>query len=315
MREHFYQRLWFKNLILLLIPTIISVIGIIYSTTTNQTYHAILICITIILMLILLFFVIYFSNFDDNINQKLQELMDKNEDLVNILAHMENDYKTATSEISAISELTEGWSGTINAFARNIKKNGEISDKAWDKVKIVDKICICAKKTIQQYCNNFDNSNISVAYISYIKDQSGEEWVYMSSHSSPIAIRPNACKNRVKLSECIYHYADLIKNKLSDLEIAMNHEEILRIFKRVSNTSDLEKYTQYIAIPLYCKSGQLLGIFQIVTKHDYIIETDDMKMRQFVTDMIIPFANLVVLTDKIYKGLYINPVEINEEVG
>ncbi len=137
----------------------------------------------------------------------------------------------------------------------------------------------------------------------------------MSSHSSPIAIRPNACKNRVKLSECIYHYADLIKNQLSDLEIAMDHEEILRIFKRVSNTSDLEKYTQYIAIPLYCKSGQLLGIFQIVTKHDYIIETDDMKMRQFVTDMIIPFANLVVLTDKIYKGLYINPVEINEEVG
>lgn len=122
MREHVYQRLWFKNLILLLIPTIISAIGIIFSTTTNQTYHVVLICITIILMLILLFFVIYFSNFDDNINQKLQELMDKNEDLVNILAHMENDYKTATSEISAISELTEGWSGTINAFAHNIKR-------------------------------------------------------------------------------------------------------------------------------------------------------------------------------------------------
>lgn len=315
MREHFYQKIWFKNLILLLIPTIISVIGIIYSATTNQIYHTILICIVIMLMLILLIFVIYSSNFEDNISQELQELQGANAYLINILAHMENDYKTATSEISAISELIERWSGTINSFAHNIKKNGRISDKAWDKVKIVDKICICAKNIIQQHCNDFDNSNISVGYVSYIKDQNGEEWIHMSSHSSPIAIRPNACKSRVKLSECIYHYADLIKNQLSDLEIAMNNEEILRIFKRVSNTSDLDKYTQYIAIPLYCKSGQILGIFQVVTKHNYVIETDINKMRQFVTDMIIPFANLVVLTDKIYKGLYINPLEINEEVS
>ena len=105
MREHFYQKIWFKNLILLLIPTIISVIGIIYSATTNQIYHTILICIVIMLMLILLIFVIYSSNFEDNISQELQELQGANAYLINILAHMENDYKTATSEISAISEV------------------------------------------------------------------------------------------------------------------------------------------------------------------------------------------------------------------
>ena len=69
----------------------------------------------------------------------------------------------------------------------------------------------------------------------------------------------------------------------------------MRIFKSVSKTSDLSKYTQYIAIPLYCKSGNLLGVFQIVTKYDYVIETDKQKMIQFINDMIIPFANLIVL--------------------
>lgn len=95
----------------------------------------------------------------------------------------------------------------------------------------------------------------------------------------------------------------------------MDNNEILRILKKVSTTSDLSKYTQYIAISLYCKSGNLSGMFQIVTKYNYIIKTYKQKMIQFITDMIIPFTNLIVLTNKIYKGVYINPQEINEEVS
>ena len=37
-------------------------------------------------------------------------------------------------------------------------------------------------------------------------------------------------------------------------------------------------------------------------------------MQQFVTDNIIPFSNLIVLADKIYKGLYVSPTKINKEV-
>ena len=314
MKEHFYQKTWFKNTILILIPSAISVIGVIISIVTNLIAKIIFIFVAIILMIILIIFVIYSSNFEEKIFQELQEEKDKNFSLTTILAHMENNYKTVTSEVYAFSDMIEKWAGMINSFANNIKENGCVSDKAWNKVKITDAICMSTKNIIQQYCNNFDNSNISVGYISYIQDQSGEEWVHMVSHSSPMSIRPNACKNEVKLSECMYHYADLIRNKLSDVEIAMNNEEILRIFKKVSFASDLSKYTQYIAIPLYCKSGKLLGIFQIVTKHGYIIENDRDKMRQFATDIIIPFSNLIVLTDKIYKGLYTNPIKINKEV-
>lgn len=241
-------------------------------------------------------------------------MKDKNEQLTSILAHMENDYKTVTSEVSTFSEMIEKWAGTINSFANNIKENGYVSDKAWNKIKIIDAICVSTKNIIQQYCNDFNNANISVSYVSYIKDKNDEEWIHMVSHSSGMSFRPNACKCEVKLSDCIYHYADLIRYKLSDFEIAMNNEEILRIFKKVSITSDLSKYTQYIAIPLYCKSGKLLGIFQIVTKYGYIIETDRNKMRTFITDAIIPFSNMIILADKIYKGLYINPIQINKEV-
>lgn len=314
MREHFYQRLWFKNVMLILIPTLVSVIGALISIVTDPVWKTSLVFVIIILVMALIVFMIYSSNFEENIYDELQKVKDENMSLTNILAHMENDYKTATSEIAAFSDLTEKWSITINSFANNIKKNGAISDKAWNKTKIIDTICVYTKKIIQSYCSNPDNANISVSCISYIKKDDGEEWVHMFSHSSPIQVRPNACKNETKLSDCEYHYGDLIRERFTDLDIALNNEEVLRIFKSVSKTSDLSKYTQYIAIPLYCKSGNLLGVFQIVTKYDYVIETDKQKMIQFINDMIIPFSNLIVLTDKIYKGLYINPQEIHEEV-
>lgn len=313
MSKQFYQKTWFKNTIFISISTAISVIGILISIL-DDTIKNVLICISIVLLLIQIYAIIRYGNEEDKIYKQLQESELKNNSLTAILAHMENDYKTVTSEVSAFSELAEKWASQINSFANNIKQYGSVSDKAWNKVKITDSICIYTKNVIQQYCNNFDNSNISVGYISYNKDINGEEWIHMVCHSNPMSIRPNACRSEVKLSDCHYHYADLIREKLSDIEIAMNNEEILRIFNKVSLSSDLGKYTQYIAIPLYCKSGNLLGIFQIVTKNGYIIENDKIKMQQFITDTIIPFSNLIVLTDKIYKGLYISPTKINKEV-
>lgn len=314
MRERFYQKTRFKNTVLILIPTAVSVIGVFTSITSDIVIKIILTSITVILMITLVAFVIYYGNQEDKVYNELQEKDGKIINLTNILAHMENDYKTVTYEISSLSELAEKWAMVINSFANNVKLNGCISDKAWDKVKQIDAICLYCRDMIKQYCNLNDNSGISVCFVEYSVDENNVEWVHMISHSNPISLRPSACKERVKLSDCKYHYAELIRDKLSDIEIAISNAEILRIFKKVSFSTDLSKYSQYIAIPLYCKSGKLLGIFQIVTKHNYIIESDKVKLEQFITKNIIPLCNLVVLADKINKGLYITPSIINKEV-
>lgn len=314
MREHIYQKTWFKNLVLILIPTLISVIGVIISNVNNQTSKIFLISGSIILLIILIIFMIYSSNFEESILLESQKMKEKNITLTNILAHIENDCNIAMCEIAAISDIADKWASNINSFVNNIKANGQISDKAWDKVKYIDKICINCRDIIEQYCNIADSSKISVGYVQYTKDDNGEEWVHMISHSNAYSLRPNACKTEVKLSDCLYHYGDLIKERYSDIEIAMNNEEILRIFHKVSVHTDLSKYTQYIAVPLYCKSGKILGVLQIVTKNGYIIENDRNKLEKFVTENIVPLCNLIILTDKIYKGLYLNPVKINKEV-
>lgn len=101
---------------------------------------------------------------------------------------------------------------------------------------------------------------------------------------------------------------------MTDIEVAVNTEEILRIFRAVSIGNNLEKYTQYIAIPVYCKNI-LLGVFQIVTKYDYYIEQEKSALIEFATKNVIPYSNAIALIDSIYKGLYrnINPEQINKE--
>lgn len=313
--QKFYQKSWFKNTILISIPCLISTIGVIISLTENLSKIAknTLTIIIIVSMLILVFAVLLFANQDDKIYNNYQDTLKENEKLLNLLAHMNNDLKTSNMTIAIFSDLFENWSKNINTFANKVLNKQFVSDTSWDKIKYFDTICLQCKNMIKQYCKNEDNSKISVGFVQYSENEYGDQTVHMIAHSNPISSRPKACKKEQKLSESPYHYADLIKDEDTDIEVAVNNEEILRIFNKISKNTDLTKYCQYIAIPVYCTSNKLLGIFEIVTKYDYIIESERISLLKFAEEKIIPYSNLIVLVDKINKGLYVNPEKIQKE--
>lgn len=58
----------------------------------------------------------------------------------------------------------------------------------------------------------------------------------------------------------------------------------------------------------------MLGVLQVVTKHDYIIEDNKITLEEFATENIIPYSDLVILVEKIYNGLYATPTTINKEI-
>lgn len=319
-KEHFYQKTWFKNAILVGVPTIISALGVVLSVITNNVAKAVIVAINIFLFIIFAIMIYIFSNLEDKKEKEFNKLKSELDqkiieinDLKTLFLHVENTYQTSLYTISSLSNMFELWAKNINSFAKNIKLNGIVSDKAWDKIKIMDSICLNCKTMIQKYCSDIDDSKVSVGFISYRKDASGEEWVHMISHSNSGSTRPSSAKEETKLSQCLYHYGDLIKAQVTDIEVATNNEKIQRIFKKVSFNCDLDKYTQYIAIPVYCTSNKLLGIFQIVTKYGYVIEKEPSALLSFATTHIVPYSNLIVLIDKIYKGLYISPKAISKE--
>lgn len=315
MKEHFYQKTWFKNTILITLPSLISTIGVIISlvNTLSDTIKNTLIIVIIALMIILIIAVILFSAQDDKIYNDYQISLNDNQKLLAVVARLNNDLKTNNHIITAFSEISEKWSKNINSFANNVIQRKIISDKAWDKIKYFDTICLQCKNMIIQHCNNPDTSKISVSFVSYRENENGDKFIHMIAHSNPESTRPNACKKEEKLSDSNYYYANLIKEKYSDIDVAVNNGEILTKFNKITKNTDLSKYTQYIAIPVYCTSNKLLGIFQVVTKYDYIIEQDEISLRKFAEEKIIPFSNLIVLIEKINKGLYVTPENVQTE--
>lgn len=313
-KQKITQKGWFRNIILIAIPTVISAMGVVISLfVVPDSIKNVLVLLIVILTLVLIGFVLFFSKQDDNFYEEYEKLSEENKSLTTILAHMENLVKTNKFTITTFSEMSEKWSKNINAFSNNILVNNRVSNKSWDKVKYYDMVCLQCKKMIMQYCNNVDATKVSVGFVSYREDANGEKYIHMISHSSPEATRPNACKKEEKLMESQYYYADLIKDEYSDVDVATNNEEIRRRFRKISKNTILSKYTQYIAIPVYCTSDKLLGIFQVVTKYDYIIESDKVELLKFAEESVVPYSNLIVLIDKINKGLYINPGKIDVE--
>lgn len=314
MKKPFYEKAVFRNTLLISLPVLMSLLGLFISQTTNNNFKIFLVIIGFILTAIIAIAVLIFSRQEEKKEKHCEDLEIKIQDLTGILMHMENQYQTNLYTMLFFSAFFDTWAKNIHTFILNANKYDKVSDKAWNKIEFMDTICLQCKRMIERYCNKNDESKVSVGFVSCREDETGEKWVHMISHSNPNSTRPNCCKEECKLSECLYHYGDLIKARMTDIEVAVNTEEILRIFRAVSIGNNLEKYTQYIAIPVYCKNI-LLGVFQIVTKYDYYIEQEKSALIEFATKNVIPYSNAIALIDSIYKGLYrnINPEQINKE--
>lgn len=315
MKQKIYQKTWFKNTILITIPTIISTLGVIISLKNDisEIKKNTLMITIIILMFTLLFAVIFFSEQDDRIYDEYKKLKEEIEKIKVVTAYFENEYKTSCNIITTFSTLFEDWSKNIYNFVKQVIDKKIISDTAWDRIKYYDTVCLQCKNMILRYCNITEISKISVGLILCSEDERGEKYIEMVSHSDSQSVRPSAYKHKEKLVDSKYHYAELIKEAYTGIEALVNNEEILRAFNQTNIHTELSKYTQYIAIPIYCANNKLLGIFQVDTKYNCIIEEDKSALIEFVNEKIIPYSNLIVLIDKINKGLYILPDKVQKE--
>lgn len=315
MNEEFYEKKWFKDLLIIGIPTAISVIGVLTSLFNSIPLNIknVLIFVSIFLFFIFLYASTHYSKKDTSYREIIekkdadyQEMIAKYEALIKKL---KSDLMAEGTTIVTYTTLFEKWTNNIYEFAYLIKKN-EVTDLSWNKKGYYDTICWECSNMIQRYCNpNGDNSkkkNVSVSFIEYTVDEKGNGYIQMVSDSNPQGAKPSAMNRKERLEKSEYYYAELIR-KRKPMEVAVNNGEIRQKFKKVSRTSDLAKYTQYIAIPVSCSNNKILGIFQVTTEYDYIIESSMESLLHFAKEKVIPYTNLVLLVDKIHKGLYACP--------
>lgn len=302
-----------KNLILIGIPTIISGIGIIMTSDALTKYKDIFVFVTIGLLITFIVFVIYYARLDKKeydeyviLKNKNNDLQNEINDLMSTITSIKNLLDTNSSIVTSFISIIEPWTSNINKIANDIKNRGKANEKDWDYDKICTDICIACRNMINQFIQVKDNTNVSVGFIKYYSDN-GNECVKMIAHSSPQTAKPDIFDVQELLSECNYQYARLIKSKTRSILALENNEKIRQCFYRKHDGTNLSKYTQYIAVPILCSKNKILGVLQVTTKHGCTIMGTEVDLEKFGETYITPFVELLVLVEKIQKGIFIKP--------
>lgn len=295
-----------KNIILIAIPTIISAIGIIMTSDLLANFKSLLIFSTIILLFIFIFFVIYYAIQDKKEIDEITSLKKNNEDLMIKMTSINNVLKANSSIVASFISIIEPWTEYINKIANDIQIRGKANQKDWDYEKICTDICIGCRNMIKQFIQVSGDTDISVGFIKHY--YYGEnEYVKMISHSSPPTAKPDIFDVQELLSDCHYQYAKLIRSKTRNIFALENNERIRQYFYKKHDDTDLSKYTQYIALPILCSKNKSLGVLQVTTKYGCKIMDSEVDLKKFGETYITPFVELIILVEKIQKGIFIKP--------
>lgn len=288
-----------KNSILIGIPTVISGIGIIMTLDILNAHKNIFIFLTLVLLLVFIAFLIYYAKYEEDSRKEMIRLKMTCSSVSKLLG-------INSKIVSSFVSLLENWNRSINKIANDIRKNGEANEKDWDYEKICTDICLGCKDSISKFTDINNETDISVAFIKcYCVDSI--EYVKMIAHSSPQTAKPDVYDKEEPLHDCKYQYARMIHEKNREIFVLENTEKIKQCFYKKKPETNLSKYSQYIAVPVICSKNKYLGILQVTAKHDYKIMNTDLELKKFSESYITPFVELLVLIEKIEKGMFVKP--------
>lgn len=288
-----------KNSLLIGIPTIISAIGIIMALNILKKYSNIFIIITLLFLIIFLFSLFYYSKQEKSNQDEIDELK-------SAILTMKKVMGISAKTIGSIVKLLESWNIDINKIANDILKYGSANEKDWNRDKIYNDICVCCRDSISEFTKLEEKTDISVSLIKYYhRDQ--KEYIKMFAHSSPQTAKPDIYDKEMLLSECRYYFGKLIKDKNRNIIALENNIKIQQYFYRPKPETNLGKYNQYIAIPIICSKNKILGILQVTAKYNYSIMDTEVELLKFSETHLTPFVELLILTEKIEKGIFAKP--------
>lgn len=290
-----------KNAILIGIPTIISAIGIIMTLDILDNYKNLFIISTVILLIIFISFLVYYGRQED-------KTIDENDKLKATISSINKVLGINSKIVISFVSLLENWNRDINKIANDIKKNGTANEKDWDYEKICTDICVSCKDSIIKFTEIDNDTDVSVSLIKYYNFDNND-YVKMVAHSSPQTAKPDVYDKEEKLNECMYQYARMIRERKRGIFVLENTEKIKQCFYTKKPETDLSKYSQYIAIPIICSKNKYLGILQITTKYNYTILDSEIALKKFSETYITPFVELLILVEKIEKGMFVRPVK------
>ena len=98
------------------------------------------------------------------------------------------------------------------------------------------------------------------------------------------------------------HYdAHLFLRNNSSIVAYNNSDRIYEQFQYKNRKGKQHKYSQYIAVPVYCNDEKMIGLIQVVARTETIIAKEVKDLKILAKKYIMPFVHLAVLLSKAEK--------------
>lgn len=263
-----------------------------FAQDVNITKKIVLLVVGVIFYVI---FLAYYSVYEFNANKIVRLYKMQNEAFEDLM--------------SGIMSSCRYSANGANEVIHSIVNSSKADLKIWN----FDKSCqwIC-DNVYALLCKIGDGREFEVVYDRLVEGHKPEEFVYTNAFANKDKHRPSIYGIKRKISEDDYHDIELFKNNQADMEVVIGTDEIDKIFghrskeKRNRNKS---KYSQYIAIPIFCNDEKMIGLFEIICMNKTKLGSSKEEIQEIVSKYFVPYSFLLLVLHKLEKALIAKPSE------
>lgn len=234
-------------------------------------------------------------------------------------ASREANRNNAFNELMVRSETTELMSTELIVF---FKKYAEIANKiikedaenntllSWDFDTICNSLCHMIYKLLKKVSKLGNDFGVSYVMLIEDKDEVEKNIDDARLRDNPV-IKMIAFENKGSQKPKVYHkYRGIYEEpNYCDKQLFINANEQMVIFntkeeiKANLKAADIDKYNQYIGIPIICDSGKMIGLLQIIAKNKSIIAGDKDEIETVVMTYFMSFAKMFLFFHKVDKTI------------
>lgn len=261
---------------------------------TTDTYIKMKIAFLIVTSIVYIIALAFYSVYDINLNKVVRIYKSQNDAFAELMSGL----------MASCKQSAEGANDIIHMMI----DEGKVDLKLWN----FDKACqwIC-EYVYSLLCKLGNGDDFEVIYDRLVENgEKPEKYIYTNAYANKNKRKPTVYQEMREFLNDEYHDCELFRDKVSDLEIIIGTDEIDKVFihrSKQKRNKNKDKYSQYIAIPVFCNDEKMVGLFEITCFHQTHLGSNAKEIEDVVSRYLIPYSFLILLLHKLEKSLLAQP--------
>lgn len=295
--KEFFDKPQVKNVLLAIPGVLIGLFAPDFSNIGNDTKTFWMSVACIVLLVVYIFLLIYYSTAEVN-ERRIKKIL-------------EERIKTYEEIMMGVDNICKESASGVNAVIHSIIEKGNFNPNIWN----FDKACMLVCSQLYALLCNLSGGkkDFRVNYVRLEEDVHPEVEIRMSGFANQNMLRPTIFgkKRRIdKADDRAYHDVELFRLGKSDIEVVLGPDKIDDSFSyttKESRSKNRGKYSQYVAIPVFCNDTKMVGLLQIMSLNGVCIGQNEKEVLELASKYFVPYSYLLLLLHKIEKAVLAKP--------